>query len=783
VKKVNRYSSIFPLVLIRSGGLPLPLWEAFENKALWYENAPERREKVASELQTAFDEALQDLPASTLRTTVYNARKRFFQDQKLSAAAVAIIRNTPQLGVLQENIQAWEALQEETRRQEILFGEVLLENYRALQTLAGNETLQRALLFASHDLLRNLPDFAQKEPGWLDKKDRQTARSLYKYLTRALFKTSPLSRFTTLQYRDLLSDPENDWPDALDEKVLTTPNVALLPAIYEVLIHEPAFFQSLRLSLNPCIVQQDAPLLWLYFDGEHEAFQEMQTDPVIELVVEKMLENEREAPYKTMLSWLQAAVDADENALQNLIFKLVDYGLLEWQWPERGLSPGWCGALYQYVGFLPSSPLLTETAYLMQFLRTTARILPFQDPETAMASQEAALEAVQGFMEKNGGEMPPITPSQLFFEDVAQEYPWTLPEGTVEQLCSELAKQWSARNIGALSKFRMRLTAFAQHELAAGKTMDFLAFSRAFLLWKASNVADDFSAQPAAPAKTGALIQVFKENGEYRAVVNALYPGGGKMFARWLPLFPASVSDRLREWHNRAGATGGHFPWQGWSNANFQPAGWSDLVVLTPDGRAGGGRRVPLGQLRVRLNAGGCPELFDPADNIPLYFNDLGLEAPETRPPVMQVLWHLGVPPVGLEALWPADLWTNIGPGVRYRRRYESGSLVLARAAWELSDDVWRGLFLDGVTPAQKAQSAVRRLTAWGLPRRFFAQFKAKRERPQYYDLAIPLSVLMLKKNLESGEGPLFLSEMLPVPEQWPGERAMEMVVEWANDY
>ena len=30
------------------------------------------------------------------------------------------------------------------------------------------------------------------------------------------------------------------------------------------------------------------------------------------------------------------------------------------------------------------------------------------------------------------------------------------------------------------------------------------------------------------PVKIGALLQVFKENGEYKAVVNAMYPGGGK---------------------------------------------------------------------------------------------------------------------------------------------------------------------------------------------------------------------------------------------------------------
>ncbi|MDX1911829.1 MAG: lantibiotic dehydratase, partial [Saprospiraceae bacterium] len=279
------------MVLIRSGGLPLQEWMSFVGTADGLE--PEWQENAVQQLRNAFDEALLLLSESPLRTLVYNARKRFFQRQTLSENTLSVIRAEKQLAGLNEGIRAWERALEQVQRQETSFEQDLLKNYSALQKLARNTSLQRALLFASHDLLDRLPDFAEKMPDQLDKKDRRTALSLFQYATRALFKTSPLSRFTTLQCLDLSGHEITEWPDSLGEKVLVTPNVAILPAIYAVLLRDPAFFQSLRLVLNPCVTAVQKPLSWVYFDGEKEAFQTLLPDTVVEYVVEKLLETHR----------------------------------------------------------------------------------------------------------------------------------------------------------------------------------------------------------------------------------------------------------------------------------------------------------------------------------------------------------------------------------------------------------------------------------------------------------------------------------------------------------
>ena len=87
-----------------------------------------------------------------------------------------------------------------------------------------------------------------------------------------------------------------------------------------------------------------------------------------------------------------------------------------------------------------------------------------------------------------------------------------------------------------MSAFRSKLYQFARDYLKEGEAIDFLTFSQRFLeAW--NQLGTEQLDAPSYSGKMGALLQVFEENGNYKAVVNALYPGGGKLFARWLPLF------------------------------------------------------------------------------------------------------------------------------------------------------------------------------------------------------------------------------------------------------
>lgn len=718
-------------------------------------------------------EALEALPPSPLRTLVYNLRKAHHH-RRSQALTLAIQLPTshpdwPEIARLHSDYTAWQHAAEEKNKAEsdirTAHGQVLHIGCSALQNLAEqNDTLRRALLFSSHDLLRALPGFAQKPPATWGKKERAIALTLTEYLSRAVHKTAPLSRWATVGVWRLPSHQGRSWgwvdtdkSAALSQsKSILTPNVQLLPLLYEVLLREPAFYRSLALALNPSYGAESG---WLYFDGEQEAFQQLTANPVVDWIVETLLQSGRKMPFTDLLIHLSEAVEASAEILQNLVFELIDIGLLEWQLPERGLSPSWANSLYQYLGYLPSAQMLTDAAFLLQWLRMAARTIPFQPVEEAQSTQSEALEQVSEFFRKYDCAAPLFSAEQIFYEDVERSVRTDVPQEAVQQVIQDLAACWQLRDMHPQPMFRARLFEFARRVLAPGEAMDFLSFSRQFLEedFPEKNGAPPVCEAPRYRGKVGAVIQIFQENGEYRAAVNGLFPGGGKLFARWLHLLPTDFREAVEDWGKEAV----QFGWQGWSNANFQPLLGADALWV-PGGRTSpksGGSALPLADFEVRLNEAGVPQLVHRQSGKPMICTDLGLEAPETRPPAIQVLWHLTVPYVSAEMLLPGhaerheEAWGWFSPRIGWR------SLVLRRQSWELRPEVWR-CWVESLGSDSDFFLTVRTaLLDFGVPSRFFAHFPLLHQAPQQLDGDSPLMMRVFRKMLTQGSGSLVLTE------------------------
>jgi len=815
--------------MVRTAGLPFdrikaPVadWPAVEAAILSAEKACSGQETA---LLTALDTALAALPDGDLRTAAYNARKVFFQRKRLPDTALAQrfehATQAPVAHALRALASARQMLQAARDAYAEHYEKTLAAAYRRLQSVAAEPEFQRALLFAGHDLLEQLPRFLEKSPDRFAKKERQTALAVFQYATRMATRTTPLSRFATVSlHLPDIKNPSDSEPMPDFGKSIVSPNVALLEALYAVLLRVPVFYRTLQLTLNPCIVKKSAEQYrWLYFDGETESFQEATATPLLDHLVGEFLENNRRIPYRELLIHLVEMVEAEPKALEAWLLELTDTGFLEWELPEMGLSPDWCGGLYRFLGFLPAEPVVVDTAALLQTLRTTARTLPYMSVEDVVRAQRTAAEQVRAYFgqwmvdgrgdpcgrpeqhgrpESDGRKF--IPPEQLFYEDVEHPADIPVPDQVFHDLLGQLAEAWHRRPAKPLPTHRAALADFFSKKSPEGKSVDFLEFTRGFLAetarvnptpnpsptgrgdvdntveYIAKNITDCYTSPlPVGEGpgvgltRAGALFQVFQENGRWCAVVNALFPGGGKMFARWLHLFPERANG---QWQT---ANSLPFPWQGYFNANFQPR-LSDDVLAIPGGRirAGvNGREYLLGDLDVTIGRDGLA-LRDRATGEAIALTDLGLEAPETRPPAMQVLRLLGVPYVSVEALLPGDgIWSEIAPGIRRRERFRVGDLVLARTAWEVAPEQWQIWVQSGGSGSDFFGHVRMALAGFGVPRHVFAHFQGR--QAQHFDLDNPLSVLLLHKLLRQGAGVLHLTEMLPAP----GERVQEFAGEW----
>jgi hypothetical protein len=777
-------AKVFPYMLARQAGLPFlaltPLshsWAAAEQALQSTERAIETQ---CQKLQNAFDAALTALPSSPLRTAVYNARKAFHQRQRLPGEALlSVWQNHPKTAGVAAAVEALRRAQNAQKEAEAAFAaeydQAVQASHAHVQALAQTPDFQRALLFCSHDLLACLPKWTAQPTSNFSKKDRQTAFSVLQYLTRMATRTTPLSRLATVA----LPDPPEDLPLFI-EKTAVTPDSALLPVLYDALLLEPAFYRSLAVRLNPCIGDAASEAYtWLLFDGEQERLQQTIPDETLRYVAQMLVESGRSCPFEALCKRLSEVSEQPLEQAEQYVLHLLDTGFLEWMLPVSGLLPNWCDGLYRYLAFLPSAPCVVATAELLQWLRTAARTLPYQPLEEAMQTQQQTAAHVADFCHRWGAAPPTLPAERIFYEDIAGP---SVKPPELEGLLAELAHLWQCRPSPEAPPERQAFLAFARARLDEGHSAGhFLTLAEAFLRQTERSSEPTSEVQPPSPQHIGALFQVFEEDGQLCAVLNALYPGGGKLFARWLHLFPPALTEALQTWlnANTDQAAVVVFPWQGYSNANLQPP-LTRHALAVPNGRTQplpGGQTFWLGHLAIGFENNEI-YLYDAPSRQRISLTDIGLEAPELRPPVMRLLWQTGVPYASRRALLPPERSAQtLETGVQHWPRYRQGRWVLDRARWRIEPNRWKTW-----TPAKASKSSEFRhlracLRHLGIPRYFTIAWE-QNEEPMFFDTDSPLSLQLLARKLHRHIGPLFVREYWPIPEQRTQEWAVEFSVE-----
>ncbi|MDW8228995.1 MAG: lantibiotic dehydratase [Saprospiraceae bacterium] len=776
-------SRIFPYPVARQARLPFsalaPLggcWAAWEEAIRATEEAVEAQRKT---LQNAFDAALAALPESSLRTAVYNARKAFYQQQRLpekaTLAAWQSHAETADIAAAAEAFNRARHAQEEAQKSfAAQYERVVPDSFRRLQEWAQLPDFQRALLFCSHQLLSCLPAWSARATSEFTKKDRQTAFSVLQYLTRMATRSTPLSRLATVA---LPAEQESPF---LMEKIAVTPESALLPLLYDALLQDPAFYRLLSVRLNPCIVEPASrEYVWLFFDGEAERLQRAAADEALSFVAKALLSAGRSAAFEALCAQLAEASEQPPERAERYVLDLLDAGFLEWELPVLGLSPHWCDELYRYLAFLPSTPCIMATLELLQWLRTAARTLPYQPLAEAAQTQQQTTVNVRLYCHRWGVAPPTLPAERLFYEDVASA---SAPFPAFNEYVAELALIWEKRPAAQLPPERRDFLAFAYNCIVEGHSGHFLELAEAFLRRPDAGPQPSLNIRPPHPRRIGALFQVFEEDGQPGAVLNALYPGGGKLLARWLHLFPSALTETLREWLKAEADDIAEiaFPWQGYSNANLQPPLAKDALAV-PGGRT---RPLPDGQIFLLSHlAVGFKNreafLYDAPSGQHISLTDLGLEAPELRPPVLRLLWHIGVPYVSRQALLPPQRQaTPLETGVWHWPRHRQGRWVLDRARWLIEPAIW----MDWIPPIRTSESttfrAIRaRLARLNIPRHFTAVW-ARDEEPLFFDADSPLSLQLFVRKLRQHKGALSLREYWPIPEQQAQEWAVEFSVD-----
>lgn len=680
--------------------------------------------------------------------------------------------------------------------------------FEKMQQFSHLPALEKSLLFASHDLLDRLPKFRETAVRDFVKKQRQTALGLYDFLARAATKTSPFAQFCSTQListkradKDLQPvEPNFFFLEKMDDnprwagqqvferdktKLRHTLNVAIFERIFDQLLLDKNFADQLQIRLNPALRRiSENHFSCLFFDNETEAFQHLENAAAEQIWLFFQKNNHEKTDRETLGNHLFDQFETTPEIAQSIVNQLISVGFLEFIAPISAHEPDWPARFLNRIAFFDFFEKQDELAALFHWLNGTAKQLGWMPTEAAKAAQIEAAERVSTFL----GEKNAFSPEKIWFQDAATEHEIGIEPKEIEQLISSLRAAVFENRVFQVGNLQTRAAAFF-NDFFEKKAVGFLEFAEAFLTQNQVGTSELRPAQLFSKGKLGAVLQVFKnENGKLCAVVNAIFPGGGRVFSRFLPLFSEKMTDSLKNWNEPDPFITYHssliiqkvgFYGQAFHNANLSPILTEyELDFHGSRPRLAPEKRFSLGEISVRFDENsGQLRAFLPEKKAWLELIDLGLESPDSRTPVLQLLRAISQQPISLAGMVDfLDKKEGSVDGFLPRLTF-GDDLIFRRKTWRFSveklphrthDFAPENEWLLKFRAFQKREN---------LPRRCFYSFG---ENPQFVDFQSVISLRAFQKKLEKASGEVIFTEMLPLSGQLlDGGRAVELVVEF----
>lgn len=320
------------------------------------------------------------------------------------------------------------------------------------------------------------------------------------------------------------------------------------------------------------------------------------------------------------------------------------------------------------------------------------------------------------------------------------------------------------------------------------------------------------------PSSYGAFIQPFydcHEDGspQLMGVVNATFPGFGKMVSRFLHLFDPTITEELQHWNNSLASKAllvensdaSYF------NANLHPA-LLPFEIWMPGGHnmLPPAQQIPVTDLSVGINADGTRlQLFHRPSQKPVYIFDLGFQGMRGRSPLFQLLnkftlakypWFAPLLNAINKHVYPPDRDKKSVDHWKLPRIVYEERLVLQRQAWHFPREL-----LPLRQPQEGEWAYFNRLNQWRLvheiPHEVFVYIYNRNEvanhphpsprarigrddyKPQYISFHNPFLVTLFEKLLHKVPDTLKIEEMLPGSEQLlvfeQEKRVTEFVFQW----
>jgi lantibiotic biosynthesis protein len=216
--------------------------------------------------------------------------------------------------------------------------------------IVSNDILFEGLLLSSQSLLKRAKDYLGRDINSLTKDNLRTEQSLLKYITRIYAKTSPFSKFTGLGMAKLSNSLFiNDSSylkfvgKAIKVKCSVKLNNFLFSFFLSLLLKHKVVFYNIPVKTNPTIQIVNDTFVFLTNFNNIESFQRIPANDFLWFIYETIGSNPEGIIYSKLINntILNAQIEATEEEISLYLYKLIEYGFLEFNIGVSGIDSEW----------------------------------------------------------------------------------------------------------------------------------------------------------------------------------------------------------------------------------------------------------------------------------------------------------------------------------------------------------------------------------------------------------------------------------------------------------
>ena len=493
-----------------------------------------------------------------------------------------------------------------------------------IKNLSKEPALTNGLVLSAPSLLDRIASYQNKEITRFRKKEKQTERTIVQYLTRIATKTSPFSTFTQIGLAELKEQSaliEN--ADFTTNQSFVRINNYILKSFKDSVIQDKALVQGLPILINSTLKELENEYEFLVNDSNIEAFQTIETHPVVQLVLDK-LDCKQNLQFHELIHELQEEVDAEKGDLERFVLELYEIGLLEFDFNISSLDSNWEIKCLNLLVRLPNSILSDNWTKLLHQLieaKQTYGTISF-DARRELLKQtfktlnhsleqinETTERSTETIFKKQFDNNLTFSQMNLLYEDYAIQNTTCISKNSIEQLLKKLNAFIKILQPLQKNTEIAELTDFYKKNY--NTSVDLLHFYKAFSTWKLSNqpqtdLDNSFNEKIKRWKKTlketisienhqaniplealkqiptnkqkekhskshSAFVQVYQNENQFQCFLNAAMPGYGKYFSRFLHLFPQTITADIKERNNRLKQIFAEINDDSFFNANIHP--------------------------------------------------------------------------------------------------------------------------------------------------------------------------------------------------------------------